>query len=65
VLVCRWLVTEMSAVREACQRMSAQAAAPLLGVVVNMIDRASYDAYAPSYGELVPQDGTYPYGRKD
>lgn len=65
VMVCRWLVTEMSAVREACQRMSAQAAAPLLGVVVNMIDRASYDAYAPSYGELVPQDGTYPYGRKD
>jgi polysaccharide biosynthesis transport protein len=64
VMVCRWLVTEVSAVREASERMAAQFPGPLAGVVVNMIDRAAYGTYAPSYGELAPRDGTYPYGNR-
>ncbi|WP_084506550.1 GumC family protein [Geminicoccus roseus] len=64
VMVCRWLVTEVSAVREASERLAAQFPGPLAGLVVNMIDRAAYEVYAPSYGELAPRDGTYPYGSR-
>ncbi|HEX2526155.1 MAG TPA: polysaccharide biosynthesis tyrosine autokinase [Geminicoccus sp.] len=62
LMVCRWLVTEVSAVREAAERLDVPQGAPLLGIILNMIDPAGYKAYAPSYGERTPLDGSYPYG---
>lgn len=64
VMVCRWLRTETSAVREATERLTAQAPKTLFGIVVNRIDLAAYRVYAPSYGERAPSEGSYPAGRK-
>jgi succinoglycan biosynthesis transport protein ExoP len=64
LVVCRWLKTEVSAVREACERMAQRPAPSLLGIVVNRIDPSGYGNYAQSYGEQVPLEGSYPYGSK-
>ena len=60
ILVCAWLKTEVTAVREAAERLSAPGLAPLIGVVLNMIDPSGYRAYAASYGERLSIEGYYP-----
>lgn len=60
ILVCRWLRTEIAAVREAVDRLTAPRLAPVFGVVLNMVDPVAYGSYAPSYGERAPLTTSYP-----
>ena len=62
LMICQWLVTEVAALREASERMTAQAPRALFGIAVNRIDAAVYATYARSYGEQSPLEGGYPYG---
>jgi Mrp family chromosome partitioning ATPase len=59
VLACAWLNTEITAVRESAERLSAPGLAPLVGLVLNMIEPSGYRTYAASYGERLPIEGRY------
>ncbi len=59
VLACAWLKTEITAVRESAESLSAPGLAPLVGLVLNMIEPSGYRAYAASYGEQLPTEGRY------
>ena len=60
LLVCRWMRTDLVAVREAADLLEGDGLAVLLGVAVNMIRAGGYPKYAYSYGERPLEAGSYP-----
>lgn len=60
VLVCRWMSTELGAVREAIGRLGSPDRAPVLGLVLNAIEPKAYRNQAASFGERAPVEGSYP-----